>query len=180
MAFLQVEVAGKVAYVAQSSWIQSGTIRENILFGKPMNKARYELAVRACALVKDLESLDYGDLTEIGQRGINLSGGQKQRLQLARAVYSDADVYLLDDPFSAVDAHTASALFHVGSHVASSFRVSCFFGVDLKLSMEWLQDCVMTALRTKTVILVTHQVEFLADTDKILVNRCIILSSSSS
>ncbi|CAA6663604.1 unnamed protein product [Spirodela intermedia] len=142
-----VEVFGSIAYVSQSSWIQSGTIRDNILFGRPMNKARYELAVRACALGKDLENFDHGDLTEIGQRGINLSGGQKQRVQLARAVYSDADIYLLDDPFSAVDAHTASILFH---------------------------DCVMAALRKKTVILVTHQVEFLTETDKIL--RCLPLA----
>ena len=63
--------------------------------------------------MKDLELLPYGDLTEIGERGINLSGGQKQRIQLARALYKNADVYLLDDPFSAVDAHTATSLFNV-------------------------------------------------------------------
>ncbi|KAL1551646.1 ABC transporter C family member 8-like isoform X1 [Salvia divinorum] len=137
-----VSVLGSVAYVSQGSWIQSGTIRDNILFGKAMDKARYEEAVRACALDKDIENFDYGDLTEIGQRGLNLSGGQKQRVQLARAVYNDADIYLLDDPFSAVDAHTAAALFN---------------------------DCVMTALAKKTVILVTHQVEFLNTVDKILV-----------
>lgn len=104
---------GSVAYVSQACWIQSGTIRENILFGKAMDKVKYEEAVRVCALDKDIESFDYGDLTEIGQRGLNLSGGQKQRVQLARAVYNDADIYLLDDPFSAVDAHTAAALFKV-------------------------------------------------------------------
>ncbi|XP_047961710.1 ABC transporter C family member 8-like [Salvia hispanica] len=137
-----VSVLGSVAYVSQGSWIQSGTIRDNILFGKAMDKIRYEEAIRACALDKDIEIFDYGDLTEIGQRGLNLSGGQKQRVQLARAVYNDADIYLLDDPFSAVDAHTAAALFN---------------------------DCVMTALAKKTVILVTHQVEFLNTVDKILV-----------
>ncbi|XP_057772130.1 ABC transporter C family member 8-like [Salvia miltiorrhiza] len=137
-----VSVIGSVAYVSQGSWIQSGTIRDNILFGKAMDKDKYEEAVRVCALDKDIESFDYGDLTEIGQRGLNLSGGQKQRVQLARAVYDDADIYLLDDPFSAVDAHTAAALFN---------------------------DCVMTALEKKTVILVTHQVEFLNTVDKILV-----------
>uniref|UniRef100_A0A0D3GHW3 Uncharacterized protein n=1 Tax=Oryza barthii TaxID=65489 RepID=A0A0D3GHW3_9ORYZ len=119
-----VELYGTVAYVSQNSWIQSGTVRDNILFGKPF------------------ENFDHGDLTEIGQRGINMSGGQKQSIQLARAVYSDADVYLLDDPFSAVDAHTAAVLFY---------------------------DCVMTALSEKTVVLVTHQVEFLTETDRILV-----------
>ena len=110
---LQVNVYGSVAYVSQASWIQSGTIRDNILYGKPMNKIRYEEAIRVTALDKDIEVFDYGDLTEIGQRGLNMSGGQKQRIQLARAVYSNADIYLLDDPFSAVDAHTAASLFNV-------------------------------------------------------------------
>lgn len=108
-----MSVVGSVAYVSQACWIQSGTIRENILFGKAMDKAKYEKVVRVCALDKDIKSFDYGDLTEIGQRGLNLSGGQKQRVQLARAMYNDADIYLLDDPFSAVDAHTAADLFKV-------------------------------------------------------------------
>ncbi|CAN6207473.1 unnamed protein product [Urochloa humidicola] len=137
-----VEVFGSVAYVSQNSWIQSGTVRDNILFGKTFNKELYEKAIKSCALDKDIENFDHGDLTEIGQRGLNMSGGQKQRIQLARAVYNDADVYLLDDPFSAVDAHTAAVLFY---------------------------DCVMTALADKTVVLVTHQVEFLTETSRILV-----------
>ncbi|KAL9659439.1 hypothetical protein QQ045_024245 [Rhodiola kirilowii] len=137
-----VNVYGTLAYVSQTAWIQSGTIRDNILFGKPMEEIKYQNSIKACALDKDISNFSHGDLTEIGQRGINLSGGQKQRIQLARAVYSDADIYLLDDPFSAVDAHTAATLFN---------------------------DCVMTALATKTVILVTHQVEFLSEVDKILV-----------
>jgi ABC-type bacteriocin/lantibiotic exporter with double-glycine peptidase domain len=78
-----------------------------------MDKTRYEKAIKACALDNDISDFSYGDLTEIGQRGINMSGGQKQRIQLARAVYNDADIYLLDDPFSAVDAHTAAILFSV-------------------------------------------------------------------
>ncbi|XP_022715119.1 ABC transporter C family member 8-like [Durio zibethinus] len=137
-----VHVFGSIAYVSQTSWIQSGTIRDNILYGKPMDTGKYEKAIKSCALDKDINSFDHGDLTEIGQRGINMSGGQKQRIQLARAVYNDADIYLLDDPFSAVDAHTASVLFN---------------------------DCVMAALEKKTVILVTHQVEFLSEVDRILV-----------
>ncbi|KAG5141528.1 hypothetical protein JHK82_017223 [Glycine max] len=137
-----VNVSGTVAYVSQTSWIQSGTVRDNILFGKPMDKTRYDDAIKVCALDKDINDFSHGDLTEIGQRGINMSGGQKQRIQLARAVYNDADIYLLDDPFSAVDAHTAAILFN---------------------------DCVMMALREKTVILVTHQVEFLSQVDTILV-----------
>lgn len=138
-----VNVLGSIAYMAQSSWIRSGTVRENILNEKPMESTKYEKAIKACALDKDIASFSHGDLTEIGQRGLNMSGGQKQRIQLARAVYNDdADIYLLDDPFSVVDAHTAATLFH---------------------------DCVMEALRDKTVILVTHQVEFLSEVDKILV-----------
>ncbi|KAL4194344.1 hypothetical protein AMTRI_Chr05g58880 [Amborella trichopoda] len=129
-------------WVAQTAWIQSGTIRDNILYGKPMNKTSYENAIRVCALDKDLENFDHSDLPEIGERGLNLSGGQKQRIQLARAVYNDADIYLLDDPFSAVDAHTAAILFN---------------------------DCVKKALEKKTVILVTHQVELLAEDDEIMV-----------
>lgn len=137
-----VQVYGSVAYVTQTAWIQSGTVRDNILFGKPMDKIQYKKAIKACALDKDIESFAHGDMTEIGERGLNMSGGQKQRIQLARAVYNDADIYLLDDPFSAVDAHTASTLFN---------------------------DCVMGALAMKTVVLVTHQVEFLPAADKILV-----------
>ncbi|KAK9099155.1 hypothetical protein Syun_026200 [Stephania yunnanensis] len=141
-----VSVYGSIAYVSQTSWIQSGTIRDNILYGKPMEMIRYKKAIKACALDKDIDSFDHGDLTEIGQRGLNLSGGQKQRIQLARAVYNDADIYLLDDPFSAVDAHTAAILFNYRK-----------------------QDCVMDALQNKTVILVTHQVEFLTEANRILV-----------
>ncbi|KAI4962717.1 hypothetical protein ZWY2020_025902, partial [Hordeum vulgare] len=137
-----VDVFGSLAYVSQNSWIQSGTVRDNILFGKPFDKELYEKATKSYALDKDIENFNHGDLTEIGQRGLNMSGGQKQRIQLARAVYSDADIYLLDDPFSAVDAHTAAVLFY---------------------------DCVMTALSKKTVVLVTHQVEFLTETNRILV-----------
>ncbi|KAI7731669.1 hypothetical protein M8C21_007196, partial [Ambrosia artemisiifolia] len=137
-----VDVFGSIAYVSQTSWIQSGTIQDNILYGKPMDKTKYEKAIKACALDKDIEAFSHGDLTEIGQRGLNLSGGQKQRVQLARAVYNDADIYLLDDPFSAVDAHTAATLFN---------------------------DCVMNCLKDKTVILVTHHVEFLSSVDDILV-----------
>lgn len=80
-----------------------------------MDRSRYEETIRACALESDIQGFEYGDLTEIGERGINMSGGQKQRIQLARAVYQDADIYLLDDPFSAVDAHTGSSIFKVGS-----------------------------------------------------------------
>lgn len=104
---------GTIAYVSQSAWIQTGSIRDNILFGSQMENDRYQDTLERCALMKDLELLPYGDLTEIGERGVNLSGGQKQRVQLARALYKNADIYLLDDPFSAVDAHTATSLCNV-------------------------------------------------------------------
>ncbi|KAL6508370.1 Multidrug resistance-associated protein 7 [Orobanche hederae] len=136
-----VQVQGTIAYVSQSAWIQTGSIRENILFGSALHSERYQDTLERCSLMKDLELLTYGDLTEIGERGVNLSGGQKQRIQLARALYSDADIYLLDDPFSAVDAQTASSLFY---------------------------EYVMGALLEKTVLLVTHQVDFLPAFDSVL------------
>ncbi|CAN1300401.1 ABC transporter C family member 10 [Linum perenne] len=136
-----VEVYGKIAYVSQAAWIQTGTIQENILFGSDMDPTRYNEVLERCSLVKDLEMLPFKDMTQIGERGVNLSGGQKQRVQLARALYQNADVYLLDDPFSAVDAHTATDLFN---------------------------RYVMEALSGKTVLLVTHQVDFLPAFDSIL------------
>ena len=93
--------------------IQTGSVRDNILFGLPYDEVKYKKAIQACALEQDIKNFSHGDLTEIGERGINMSGGQKQRIQLARAVYNDADLYLLDDPFSAVDAQTAATLFEV-------------------------------------------------------------------
>ncbi|XP_021757602.1 ABC transporter C family member 10-like [Chenopodium quinoa] len=136
-----VQVYGKLAYVSQTAWIQTGTIRDNILFGSYMDHQRYEDTLKRCSLLKDIDMLPCGDLTVIGERGVNLSGGQKQRVQLARALYQDADLYLLDDPFSAVDAHTATSLFN---------------------------RYVMGALAGKTVLLVTHQVDFLPTFDCIL------------
>ncbi|KAF9622081.1 hypothetical protein IFM89_029365 [Coptis chinensis] len=109
----KVRVCGTTAYVPQTAWIQSGTIQENVLFGMPMDVQKYKEVIRVCSLAMDLEMMEFGDQTEIGERGINLSGGQKQRIQLARAVYQDCDIYLLDDVFSAVDAHTGSELFKV-------------------------------------------------------------------
>ncbi|KAJ6338477.1 hypothetical protein OIU76_008032 [Salix suchowensis] len=140
----KVRVCGTTAYVAQTAWIQNGTIEENILFGLPMNREKYKEVIRVCCLEKDLEMMEFGDQTEIGERGINLSGGQKQRIQLARAVYQDCDIYLLDDVFSAVDAHTGTDIF---------------------------KECVRGALKGKTILLVTHQVDFLHNVDLISVMR---------
>ncbi|XP_059444810.1 ABC transporter C family member 3-like [Corylus avellana] len=139
-----IKLCGTKAYVAQSPWIQSGKIEENILFGKEMDREKYDSILEACSLKKDLEILSFGDQTVIGERGINLSGGQKQRIQIARALYQDADIYLLDDPFSAVDAHTGSHLF---------------------------KQCLLGLLSSKTVVYVTHQVEFLPAADLILVMK---------
>ncbi|CAO2034162.1 unnamed protein product [Urochloa humidicola] len=140
----KVSICGSTAFVAQTSWIRNGTIQENILFGNTMQPARYSEVIRACCLEKDLEMMDFGDQTEIGERGINLSGGQKQRIQLARAVYQDCDIYLLDDIFSAVDAHTGSFIF---------------------------TECLKGVLKNKTVILVTHQVDFLQNVDTVFVMK---------
>lgn len=122
----QIQVFGKIAYVSQTAWIQTGTIQENILFGSEMDSRRYRETLERCSLVKDLELLPYGDLTEIGERGVNLSGGQKQRIQLARALYQNADIYLMDDPFSAVDAQTATSLFNVITFFLK-YAMSCLF-----------------------------------------------------
>ncbi|GFZ21433.1 multidrug resistance-associated protein 3 [Actinidia rufa] len=125
-----IRLCGTKAYVAQSPWIQSGKIEENILFGREMDREKYDEVLEACSLMKDLEILSFGDQTVIGERGINLSGGQKQRIQIARALYQDADVYLFDDPFSAVDAHTGSHLFKVST---PGFQVSTLLNSKLNI-----------------------------------------------
>ncbi|KAG8336010.1 ATPase [Homalodisca vitripennis] len=102
---------GEIAYVPQQAWIQNASVRENISFGNSFDEKKYNMTVKNCALTPDLEMLPGGDATEIGEKGINLSGGQKQRVSLARAVYSDADIYLMDDPLSAVDSHVGKHIF---------------------------------------------------------------------
>ncbi|XP_053408516.1 multidrug resistance-associated protein 1-like isoform X2 [Mercenaria mercenaria] len=140
----RVKVKGSVAYVPQQAWIQNATVRENILFGKDVDQNKYEQVIEACALKPDLDILQGGDLTEIGEKGINLSGGQKQRVSLARAVYNNADIYMLDDPLSAVDSH-------VGKHIFNKVIGS------------------KGLLRNKTRILVTHGVHWLPMVDTIVV-----------
>ncbi|KAJ2805337.1 hypothetical protein H4R20_002130, partial [Coemansia guatemalensis] len=109
-----VSVHGAVAYVPQQSWIMNATLRDNILFGSRYDEEFYNRVVDACALRQDMDVLPNGDLTEIGEKGINLSGGQKMRVSLARAVYARADVYILDDPLAAVDPHVSK---HIFTHV---------------------------------------------------------------
>lgn len=135
----------KIAYVPQQAWIQCQTVQENILFGSPLDQRKYDKIVKVCELLPDLEILPARDQTEIGEKGINLSGGQKQRMSLARACYSDSDLYLLDDPLSAVDSHVAKNLF---DHVISSKT-----GI----------------LKNKTRIFVTNNLSFLPQVDEIIV-----------
>ncbi|KAF8975245.1 Canalicular multispecific organic anion transporter 2, partial [Entomortierella lignicola] len=139
-----VTVYGDLAYVPQQAWIINATVRDNITFGKPFNQSKYDLIINASGLKPDLEMLVAGDQTEIGERGINLSGGQKQRVSLARAAYQDADIYLLDDPLSAVDAH-------VDQHLWQNL-----IGPD-------------GLLKDKTRLLVTHGIHHLENVDQIVV-----------
>ncbi|XP_077981900.1 ATP-binding cassette sub-family C member 8-like [Glandiceps talaboti] len=124
----------RVSYISQKAWIQNVTLKDNILFGQPFNQERYKSVLHACSLQPDLDILPAGDMTEIGERGINLSGGQKQRVSIARAIYSDTDIVLMDDPLSALDVH-------VGAHVMEHGIM------DLLLRED------------RTVILVTHQMQ---------------------
>ncbi|KAK7488019.1 hypothetical protein BaRGS_00020764, partial [Batillaria attramentaria] len=140
----KVTVQSSVAYVPQQAWIQNAPLKDNVLFGSPYRSRDYNAVLDACALRADLDILPGGDMTEIGEKGINLSGGQKQRVSLARAVYSDADIYLLDDPLSAVDSH-------VGKHIFQ--EVIGAKGI----------------LRHKTRVLVTHGVHWLPMVDMIVV-----------
>ncbi|NXG29334.1 MRP3 protein, partial [Dromaius novaehollandiae] len=140
----EVAVKGSVAYVPQQAWIQNATLRDNILFGQAPNEEKYQNVLEACALKTDLEMLPGGDQTEIGEKGINLSGGQRQRVSLARAVFSNSDVYLLDDPLSAVDSHVAKHIF------------------DQVIGPDGV-------LKGKTRILVTHGISFLPQVDHIVV-----------
>ncbi|XP_035420768.1 ATP-binding cassette sub-family C member 4 isoform X1 [Cygnus atratus] len=137
-----INVAGRIAYVSQQPWVFSGTVRSNILFDKEYEKEKYEKVLKVCALKKDLELLADGDLTVIGDRGATLSGGQKARVNLARAVYQDADIYLLDDPLSAVDAEVGRHLF---------------------------EKCICQALHQKISVLVTHQLQYLRAATQILI-----------
>uniref|UniRef100_A0A8C7JKA7 Multidrug resistance-associated protein 4 n=1 Tax=Oncorhynchus kisutch TaxID=8019 RepID=A0A8C7JKA7_ONCKI len=137
-----LRVKGQLTYASQQPWVFPGTIRSNILFGKELHPQKYEKVLRACALKRDMELLPDGDLTVIGDRGATLSGGQKARVNLARAVYQDADIYLLDDPLSAVDAEVGRHLF---------------------------EQCICGILKNKPRILVTHQLQYLQAANQILV-----------
>uniref|UniRef100_A0A6P4DXN6 Probable multidrug resistance-associated protein lethal(2)03659 n=1 Tax=Drosophila rhopaloa TaxID=1041015 RepID=A0A6P4DXN6_DRORH len=138
----QIKVNGSMSYAPQEPWLFSGTVRQNILFGQPMDHQRYAKVVENCALTRDFELLPLKDKTMVGERGASLSGGQRARISLARAVYREASIYLLDDPLSAVDPHVARHLF---------------------------EQCVRGFLRGSTVVLVTHQLQFLQHADQIVI-----------
>lgn len=132
---------GTTAYMSQEAWLLNLTLRDNITFGKDFNAKKYAEVIRVCGLQRDLTLLLSGDRTEIAERGANLSGGQRQRVSLARAVYYDADILLLDDPLSAVDQH-------VGRHIFT--------------------ECFQSHLKNKTVVLVMNQLNYLEDMDYIV------------
>jgi ABC-type multidrug transport system fused ATPase/permease subunit len=106
-----LDVTGTVSYAAQQAWIFEGSVKSNILFTEKFDDKRYKNVLHICALERDLELFPHGDETIVGDRGISLSGGQKARINLARAIYKKADIYLLDDPLSAVDAHVGKHIF---------------------------------------------------------------------
>ncbi|XP_014488634.1 PREDICTED: probable multidrug resistance-associated protein lethal(2)03659 isoform X2 [Dinoponera quadriceps] len=137
-----IESHGRVNYVSQQPWIFSSSVRQNILFGQAMDKWRYDRVIKICQMESDISSFSHSDRTIVGERGINLSGGQRARINLARAIYKDADIYLLDDPLSAVDAH---------------------------VSRRIVDECICGYLKGKTRILVTHQLQYLPMADQIIV-----------
>ena len=139
-----ISINDSISFVQQIPWIQNITIRENICFGSPYNKYKYLETIKICELTRDLEILPAGDLTEIGEKGINLSGGQKARISLARAVYANHEIILMDDPISALDANVKKKIF---------------------------QNVFAGALKNKTRVLVTHAVDFLHLVDKILIMK---------
>uniref|UniRef100_H2U8P8 ATP-binding cassette sub-family C member 5 n=1 Tax=Takifugu rubripes TaxID=31033 RepID=H2U8P8_TAKRU len=139
-----VAASGGFAFVSQQAWILNDSLKENILFGNQYDKDRYYAVLEACCLLPDLAELSYGDMTEIGERGVNLSGGQRQRLSLARALYSERPILLLDDPLSAVDACVGSQVFH---------------------------KAIMGVAKGRTILFVTHQLQYLSECDQIILMK---------
>ncbi|XP_069826967.1 ATP-binding cassette sub-family C member 5-like isoform X2 [Dendropsophus ebraccatus] len=137
----KVSVNSSIAYAAQQAWIFNASLRENILFGEEYDEEKYNNTLEACCLYPDIQSLPNGDLTEIGERGVNLSGGQRQRISLARALYSSSSLVLLDDPLSAVDVYVGADLF---------------------------SKAIKTGMQSRSVLFVTHQLQFLVECDEIL------------
>ncbi|CAL8263711.1 unnamed protein product [Lota lota] len=139
-----IAASGTFAYVSQQAWILNDSLKENILFGQEYDQDKYSAVLEACCLIPDLADLPYGDMTEIGERGANLSGGQRQRVSLARALYSERPILLLDDPLSAVDTR-------VGAHL---FR-----------------HAIKGAAGPRTVLFVTHQLQYLPECDDVVLMK---------
>ncbi|KFB46273.1 AGAP004602-PA-like protein [Anopheles sinensis] len=137
----RLEINGNVSYAPQEPWLFEGTVKNNIVFTEDYQEKRYREVVKVCALERDFRLLPNGDQTIVGERGISLSGGQRARISLARAVYRRADIYLLDDPLSAVDTH-------VGKHI--------------------FEECITKYLKEKVCVLVTHQLQYLQDIEHIV------------
>ena len=137
-----IDYQGSVIYLPQTAWVFSGTIKENILFGQPFEESKYERIIDVCALKEDFKRLPGGDQTVVGERGEVLSGGQQARVSLARAVYADGDIYLLDDPLSAVD-------FKVGQHI--------------------FNKCIKDLLGDKVVVFASHQQQHMENADQVIV-----------
>ncbi|KAK4337197.1 hypothetical protein RND71_043296 [Anisodus tanguticus] len=138
---LDADINGKISYASQEAWTFAGTIKENILFYSPFDELKYKKVIQACCLEVDFTLLPQGDETVVGEKGVSLSGGQRARINLARALYSDADIYLLDDPLSAVDPHVAKHIF---------------------------KEAIQGYLKEKIVVLATHQLQFMKDADNVL------------
>ncbi|XP_031835587.1 putative multidrug resistance-associated protein lethal(2)03659 isoform X2 [Nomia melanderi] len=136
-----VKVNGTLSYAGQEAWVFGSTVRQNILFGQPYDRHRYQRVVKACSLLRDFKQFPQGDQTVVGERGSSLSGGQKARINLARSLYRQADIYLLDDPLSAVDTHVSKHLF---------------------------EECIQRYLAGKTRILATHQLQYVKNVDVIV------------
>ncbi|XP_068082935.1 probable multidrug resistance-associated protein lethal(2)03659 [Anabrus simplex] len=137
-----LNMAGKLSYCSQEPWISVGTVRQNIVFGQPFDADKYREIVRICALQRDFQQFPDGDCTFVGEKGITLSGGQRARINLARAIYHDADIYLLDDPLSSVDSRTAEHIF---------------------------KECILSYLKEKTCVFVTHQLKYLPYSQHVVV-----------
>ncbi|XP_050068097.1 ATP-binding cassette sub-family C member 4-like [Anopheles maculipalpis] len=137
----RLEINGNLSYASQEPWLFEGTVKNNIVFTEDYQEKRYREVVSVCALERDFQLLPNGDQTIVGERGISLSGGQRARISLARAIYRRADIYLLDDPLSAVDAH-------VGKHI--------------------FEECIVKYLKEKVCVLVTHQLQYLKDMEHVV------------
>lgn len=136
-----LDISGTISYASQEPWLFGGSVRQNILFGQRFDEDKYKEVIRVCALERDFSLLPHGDRTLASERGVTLSGGQRARISLARAVYKEADIYLLDDPLSAVDAHVGKQIF---------------------------EECICEYLKNKSVMLVTHQLQYLKKIQRIV------------